>query len=195
MPRERVSQKSFNVETGVLTIGFFGKEKDSNGKPKVAQTLQASVVDFGIPADVYGKLPAVARHTIGNGMSQKLGDAYADSSDGTPFENSKALLEQVKSGTWVTRGGGGERTSFLLQALVEFSGKTEADVRTYLDGLSDEDRKALPKVPQIEAIIARLRKEAADRAAKDAAERAKGAPKTETPSVLAGLVKGNGKSK
>lgn len=195
MPRERVSKKSFNVDTGEGKIEFLGKA-NAEGKRSVTNTLFFTAADFGVARDVYAKLSPVARHTIGNGAMQKLGDAYADSEDGTPFDNAKSLLEQVKAGTWATRGGGGERTSYLIRAMVElYDGKhkgfekmEEAELREWLDSQSDEIRKALPGDASLAPIIARMKREDAEKREKEVAAAVKGADKT-APSPLAGLVK------
>lgn len=192
MPRERVANKKFDVNTGVLSIEFLGKA-GSDGKRPITETVKATAQDFGVPKEVYDKLPTVARQTFGNGMSQKLGDAYADSEDGSPAQNVKELLSQIKGGTWAQRGGGGERTSFLLQALVEVTKQDESTVRSFLDGLSDEQRKELPKDPQVEPVIARLRREAAAKAEAEAKQRAATAGAAGKPSLLAGLVKATAK--
>lgn len=188
MPRERVANKIVDFEKGTVTFQFLGKALTADGKRPVTSTI---VVD---PA----KFPAAIqkRFTL-NGVAQKLGDSYADSEDGTPVDNVKELIERLMKGDWASRGGGGERTSYLLRALVNLhDGKhgklpklTEEQIRGWLDQQSDETKKGLQT--QDGPVKAEIERMKAEDAAKRAAATAEGAKGKEFVSPLAGLVKGN----
>lgn len=76
--------KKYDLETGVLTIGFI------NG-----------AVDFDIDA-----LPEnMKRQLMLHGASQLLGDSYASETDENEYvKHAKARYESLKNGDWSTRG-------------------------------------------------------------------------------------------
>lgn len=194
MPRERVANKRHDIENGVAFFDFLGKA-NAEGKRPVMKTLTCPVSEIGFTAAGWKALGPVARHLVINGIHQKVGDSYADSAgEGTPFDNASDMWGQLKAGTWAQRGGGGERSSYLLRALCElYDGKhkgfdkfTEEEIRDYLEGLSDAEKKALPANAAVAPIIARMKAEDATAKATAAADAAKGKAPV---SPLAGLVK------
>lgn len=101
-----------------------------------------------------------------HGMSQKLGDAFADAADvDDAVGKFTALREQLEAGDWSGKRETG--TTLLLAALIRATGKTEAECKAVYDGLSADDKKAALKIPAVAAAVAAI---TAERAAKKAAE-------------------------
>lgn len=109
-----------------------------------------------------------------HGISQKVGDSYAGCK--TPeeaHEKAAALVERVKAGDWKTvrASGGSKRSSMLLEAMVLATGQSEDECRTVLDGMDEDQQKALKDHPAIKAQMAVIRaKRAAEKAAEATAE-------------------------
>ncbi len=110
-------------------------------------------------------------HATSHGFSQKLGDTFAgagNESDPVAYAINQfdALNDGLKKGDWSTRTPGGEpRTTLLVEACAEIRDVTVDEMREFINGLSDDDKKALrgdPRVKaQIDAIKARKSAEAA----------------------------------
>lgn len=105
-----------------------------------------------------------------HGLKQKLVDAAAISRDpdtgrsatlDDKFNAVKEVLDRLMSGQWnKTREGGGGSGGLLFRALVNlYPKKTPADVRAYLDELTDKEQAAIRRVPAVAAEIDRLRAE------------------------------------
>ena len=103
-----------------------------------------------------------------HGLKQKLVDAAAISRDpdtgrsatlDDKFNAVKEVLDRLMSGQWnKTREGGGGAGGLLFRALVNlYPKKTPADVRAYLDELTDKEQAAIRRVPAVAAEIDRLR--------------------------------------
>lgn len=181
--RERVANKIVDVDAGTVRFDFLGKP-DADGKRPVVNSITVRPSDF--PAEIQKRF-------LLNGVAQKLGDSYADSEDGTPFENVKALIDQLMGGTWAARGEGGQRTSYLLRAVMEATGADEEQVRKTLDSLSNEDKKKLSSDPAVAPIIARMKAEDAAKRAQSLAESTKGKESILSQFVKGGAAKGNKK--
>ena len=101
-----------------------------------------------------------------HGIEQKLGDAIAGESDISDAVLSvDDLIKRLEAGEWnVTRAAGSfAGTSILIQALVEASGKTIEDVKTFLSTKTQAEKIALRRSDKLRPIIERLE---ADKASK-----------------------------
>lgn len=185
MPRERVADKVIDLEKKTVTFKFFDRSKPVGADGKRPYLPSPLVIE-------YLKYPTKIReNNEAMGVAQKIGDSYADSDDGTPYENALAMHQQLMDGVWAQRGGGGERLSLLIRALVEVTKQPEETVRTYLEGLTAEQRKSLPDDPQVAPVMARIKADDATKKAAEAAEKAKGQKPAEG-NLLAGLLKAAG---
>lgn len=111
-----------------------------------------------------------------HGFSQKIGDSYAGAASA---ENPLAYAKQAVRETIATlyanewkapRGEGGPRVTDLAVAVSRVTGKSIEDVVALIEGLSDEDKKALRAKPKVKAALAAISQEKATaRAAKLAA--------------------------
>ncbi len=111
-----------------------------------------------------------------HGISQKLGDAYASASKqenplGWAKEQVQEGLKQLKEGDWRVTTAGGPRATLLARALARATGNELDAAIEVVDGLDDDQRKALHKDPAIKQAKAAIKLEDAQKAA----ERAKGA--------------------
>lgn len=129
------------------------------------------------------------RHAAIHGMIQRISDAAAISRDpktgrpATPEEKLEAmrrLVEHYESGAaeWSrVRESAGPRGGFLFEALCRmYPAKPPADIRAYLDGLSDKQQSALREDDAVGPVISAIK-----------AERNAGQPKPDTKAMLAGL--------
>lgn len=112
-----------------------------------------------------------------HGAEQKYGDETAglDDIDDMILATDDLHSRLIKDEWTVKREGGGmSGTSVLLRAMVEYSGKTTEDIKTFLRGLSQTDKlglrndeKVRPGKPNtIKAIVQRLESEKASKATK-----------------------------
>jgi hypothetical protein len=117
----------------------------------------------------------IVTNLVLHGISQKVGDSYAGCK--TPeeaHEKAATLVERLNAGDWKTvraSGGGAKRSSMLLEAMVAATGKDEDECRAVLDGMDEDQQKALKDHPAIKAQMASIRaKRQAEKAAKLAEE-------------------------
>lgn len=103
-----------------------------------------------------------------HGLKQKLCDAAAMSRNpetGKPatveekYAAVREVYDRLFSGEWnAKREGNGATGGMLYRALLQlYPSKTPADIRTWLDAKSKDERAALAKSPKIAAIIDTLR--------------------------------------
>ena len=116
---------------------------------------------------------SVQDHFKSHGASQKFGDTYAGAgseSDPAAYAIGQfdAMHEGLMKGDWSTRTPGGEpRTTLLIEACAEIRKVEVDDMREFVDGLSDDDKKALRSDPRVKATIDAIK-------ARKSAEAAKG---------------------
>lgn len=105
-----------------------------------------------------------------HGLKQKLVDAAAisrnpDTGKSATVDDKYAAVREVYDrlldGNWNAPREGSGQSSLLQAAMVEFSGKDAATVKTWLDGKTDAEKKALSLNPKVAAIINRIRAERA----------------------------------
>lgn len=128
---------------------------------------------FTIPASLRDKFAA-------HGAEQKLGDEIAglDDLDDAVLAIDD-LMDRLNKGEWNQKREGGSMsgTSILARALVESTGKSMEEVKTFLGKKSQAEKVALRGNPKIKPIVERLEAEKA----------AKGTSKIDTDSLLGEL--------
>lgn len=112
----------------------------------------------------------VAEACMWHGLKQKLVDAAAIARNQETGKSATvddkynavlAVFERLLSGQWnAPRAEGTGAGGLLLRAMVQHTGKSHEDIKTFLDGLTTEQQNALRKNPKIAAIIATLKPEA-----------------------------------
>lgn len=110
---------------------------------------------------------ALSARFAAHGAEQKLGDATAGEDEPDDMVLAvEDLIERLNKNEWsaAREAGGMSGTSVLLQALVEFSGKTVETIKTFLKDKSQKDKMALRQSPQLKPIVDRIE---AEKAAKD----------------------------
>lgn len=167
MPKKHVNVESAQV---VFTV----EPRTEGGEPTVI-TFDLSKVD-GPMRD------RLALH----GAAQKIGDSYAGAKESgeDPIAYAEAAInDTIKQlyaeehgglNKWsVTRTGtGAPRTSLLVQAFAQVSGKSLEEAQEIVSQLNDEEKKELQGKKKIAAAIAAIRAEQAVARAKKAAEEA-----------------------
>ena len=145
-----------------------GRVVDFNKKQKLVKTStideEAGVISlqmdfangetrtFNMPASLILRFAA-------HGAEQKLGDATAGESDLSDAVLAvESLIKQLESGEWSAKreAGAFSGTSILIQALIEASGKTVEDIKTFLSTKSQTEKLALRKSDKLKPIIERL---------------------------------------
>lgn len=124
----------------------------------------------------YHANPALALKMIAHGMSQKYGDELAggvkkengevsEDLDDWMFETD-SLHDQITKGEWSrARGGGGGGISVLIQALMEFTGRTSDEVRAHIKDWTPAQKQQLRIDPEIKPYVDRIEAEKAKNAA------------------------------
>ena len=148
-------KKIVNVEDGTITFAF---EDDTK------EVFELS------------KAEALVRHLALHGASQKIGDEYSSAgSKPDPLAYAKAcvqdMIERLYRGDWKQASAGiGKRANQFVLAFAEASGLSVEEAAAHIDGLEEEEKKALQAKPKIKAIILRMRAEAAAAKAAKAAK-------------------------
>lgn len=99
-----------------------------------------------------------------HGALQKTGDEIAGVDDiDDCVEAVDDLLSRLAKGEWTVKreAGAFNGASILAKALVEYSGKTIEQIKTYLSNKSVAEKNALRKTPELAEIITRLEEERA----------------------------------
>lgn len=91
------------------------------------------------------------------------------------------LVEQWKRGEWRQRAEGGQGTSIIQRALMEYRGKTANEIRDFLKDKTMQQKEDMKKIPGLAPIVARLEAEEAAKLL------AKGKITVPTEDLLAGL--------
>lgn len=99
-----------------------------------------------------------------HGAEQKLGDEIAGEKDiDDAVLAMDDLIKRLDEGEWnIKRAAGGfAGTSILIRALVEASGKSIEDVKSFLEGKSQAEKLALRRSDKLRPIVERLEAEKA----------------------------------
>jgi hypothetical protein len=168
-----MAAKEVTVETVTMTDGrvvdFAGKRKllkeatiNAEGVSIRLDFRNGETRTFKIPD---GMLDRFAAH----GAEQKLGDEIAGLEDVDDCVIAvDALTERLNAGEWgIQRQGNGlAGTSVLVRALVEHTGKTVEQIKTYLSTKSQAEKVALRNNPKVKPIVERIESEKATKASK-----------------------------
>lgn len=114
--------------------------------------------NFTPPADLIGRFAA-------HGAEQKLGDAIAGETDiNDAVLAVDDLIGRLNNSEWTAQrqGGAFTGTSVLIRALVELSGKSVDEIKTYLSDKSQAEKIALRRSDRLRPIVERLEAEKAD---------------------------------
>ena len=169
------TKPSTPVETVTMSDG---RQVDFAGKKKLIKdsviTAEGVVVrldfrngetrSFTIPSDLLHQFAA-------HGAEQKLGDAiagYKDEEIDDAILDVDSLIERLNKGEWNVKreGGGMAGTSVLLKALVEYSGKSVEQIKTFLKDKNMAEKQALRNSAKLKPIVERLEAEKANKGAK-----------------------------
>lgn len=161
--------KTPQIETVTMTDGrivdFAGKRKllkessvTAEGKVQVRLDFRNGETRlFTIPDSLQSKFAA-------HGAEQKLGDEIAGLEDvGDCVLAVDELIDRLYNGEWGVKreANGMAGTSTLLKALVEHTGKTVEQIKTFLAGKSQAEKVALRNNPKIKPIVQRIEDEKA----------------------------------
>jgi hypothetical protein len=133
--------KTSDPETGSVRLDFVNGE----------------VRHFTIPEALRGRFAV-------HGAEQKLGDAIAGENDiNDAVLAVDDLIGRLNNGEWTAQRAAGSfaGTSILLQALVEVSGKTPAEVRDFLSTKNQGEKIALRRSDKLRPTIEKLEAEKA----------------------------------
>lgn len=103
--------------------------------------------------------PSLLGRFAAHGAEQKLGDAIAGENEiDDAVLSVDDLIGRLNNGEWTqTRAGGSfAGTSILLRALVEASGKTNEEIKAFLEGKTQAEKMALRRSDKIRPIVERL---------------------------------------
>jgi hypothetical protein len=158
-------------------VEFVGKRRmlknsieSSEGGPAVRLDFRnGETINFTLPQELFEKF---ALH----GAEQKLGDETAGEDDvDDMYLAVEELVGRLNKGEWSIKreGGGFGGTSVLLKALVEYSGRTVDQIKTFLQGKSQAEKMAMrnstkvgPSGASIKDIVQRLESEKVAKAGK-----------------------------
>lgn len=160
--REAQKTVSFDVDTGAISLQIDFR----NGK-----TIRLAGEELS---------RATLLRSAAHGLSQKVGDSYASAKDvDDMFLSAEDMVKRLKAGEWeVVREAGDSMAgaSVIIKALVEFTGKSIDDIKTFLEKKLEDAKAKGEKLsrqqlyasfrtnPKILAIIQRIEQE---KAAKD----------------------------
>lgn len=111
--------------------------------------------------------PALMAKFAAHGASQKIGDETAGLADiDDQVLAVDELIDRLYNGDWgVKRDGSGlAGTSVLLRALVELTGKTVEDVKTFLKAKTQAEKVALRNSAKVKPIVERIEAEKVSKA-------------------------------
>jgi hypothetical protein len=161
------------VETVTMSDG---RKVEFSGKRKL---LKESIFEGTTPAvrldfrngetRLFTITPELLNRFAAHGAEQKLGDETAGVDDVDDMViGVDELLDRLNKGEWSIKreGSGAVGTSVLMKALMEFSSRTQEQVKTFLAGKSQADKLALRNSKQLKAIVERLESEKLSKAAK-----------------------------
>lgn len=156
----------------------FYKDVLVDGKPiedySTEELANRSISDLSVRLDfrngttrTYPLNPALALRYAGHGAKQKYGDELAggvgEKKDEEPnlddwAEATDALHERIMAGDWTKArvGGGMAGTSILIQALMEFTGRTAQEVREHIKDWTPDQKRQLKADPEIKPIVDRI---------------------------------------
>jgi len=155
-----VAEKTPVTLTDGRVVGFGKRQKLSKNSTIAEDGTVTSTFDFiNGQTRTFTPPAALLSQFIAHGIEAKLGDAIAGESD---IEDAviafDALLDRLSKGEWTAPRKAGEfaGTSVLIQALVEASGKTVAEIKEFLAPKTQAEKFALRRSDKLRPIIERL---------------------------------------
>lgn len=110
--------------------------------------------------------------TVLHGLNGKVGDSAADPKVSSE-DQLNATIKQMVEKTWAQRSaGGGGKSNLLVEALMRETKQEKAAVEKKLDGMSDDEKKALRDHAQVKKHIDAITQERATARAKASAAKA-----------------------
>lgn len=169
MSKAETAVETVTMQDGLI-VEFAGKRKllkESlqlpDGKVQVRLDFRNGETRlFTIPDNMLAKFAA-------HGAEQKLGDEIAGLTDTDDCVIAvDELIDRLYNGEWGVKreSNGMAGTSVLVRALVEHTGKTVEQIKTFLSGKSQAEKVALRNNPKIKPIVERIEAEKASKAAK-----------------------------
>lgn len=156
---DRKVSKTVDVDTGTITFVFATGEEETVDVTK-------------LPAETQKQLML-------HGASQKLGDSYSGEDADKCHTILMGVLKNLQEGTWSARAGGGggsPRISQLAEALHIVTGQPVEDMVEKLSAMDDETKKGVRAHPQVQAALAQIKLEKAQKDAARLAEELGDAP-------------------
>lgn len=142
--KQKLSKESFiNTEAGTASVRLDFR----NGQTRT----------FDIPSSMLLQFAA-------HGAEQKLGDAIAGEKDlDDAVVSVDDLIARLNQGQWVAQraAGGFSGASVLIQALVEVTGKSVEEIKTWLEPKSQAEKLALRRSDRLKPVVERIEAEKA----------------------------------
>lgn len=161
-------------------VDFAGKRKIVKSSMQLESGALAIRVDFrNGETRTFTLNPELINKFATHGAEQKYGDEVAGVEDVEDMVLAMDdLHDRLTKGEWATKreASGIAGTSVLVRALVEFSGKSVDEIKTFLQPLSQSDKVALRNDPDLKPIVERIESEKASKGSK-----------VDTKSILASL--------
>jgi len=159
--------ESVKMEDGRV-VDFSGKRRmlkeslqGENGEVQVRLDFRNGQTRlFTIPQEMLAKFAA-------HGAEQKLGDETAGLTDiDDAVLAVDDLIDRLYNGEWTQKraAGGMAGASILAKALMELTGKSAEEIKTFLSGKSPAEKTALRNNAKLQPIVARLEAEKAAKA-------------------------------
>lgn len=159
--------KGQKIQKEVLVDGKPWGDLTDEEKAKAHIGSAAIRIDFrNGTTRLYPLNPALALQYAVHGALQKYGDELAgeQASDLDDWAaTTDRLHERIMAGEWrrAREGGGMAGTSVLLQALMEFTGRTADEVRAHIKDWTPQQKIALRNDPELKPIVERIEAEKA----------------------------------
>lgn len=150
--------------------------------PKFAEkSVEGSIVRFTfgngtkLELDVSTLDETIQIELMLHGALQKIGDSYAGAAGDYDFAigNARKVIDNLIAGNWKAAREGGEakpKTGELAEAIARIKGIEVAQAAELVNGLSDEQRKAVRGKDAVKAEIAKIRFEKAQKKAANAGD-------------------------
>ena len=169
MSKVEIAAETVTMQDGRI-VEFVGKRKllkesllSPDGKVQVRLDFRNGETRlFTIPDAMRNKLAA-------HGAEQKLGDEIAGLTDVDDCVIAiDELIDRLYNGEWSIKreANGMAGTSVLVRALVEHTGKTVEQIKTFLSGKTQAEKVALRNNPKIKPIVERIEAEKASKGSK-----------------------------
>lgn len=175
---EKVTKET-EIEKVLMTDGRTVEFSGSLGSKRARKILKETILEddrVGIRMDfrngetrTYWCPQGMVLRFAGHGMEQKYGDEAAGENDIDDIVIAMdEMNERVQNGEWYVRreGGGFAGTSILLKALVEISGKSVDEIKSFLKGKSQGEKLTLRNSPKVKPVVERLESEKLAKSAK-----------------------------